>query len=119
MNVQHEILDLLHSLQSDSDMAMILVSHDLAVVSQHTDRIGVMCDMVRQPGHFSRVDLSGTKPGLDIRVRLVDHKGIWVFSTHPLQEGQICPLSPCAQSDRGIVFDLTRHENPPATVTGR
>ncbi len=42
VTVQHEILDLLHGLQADSDMAMILVSHDLAVVSQHTDRIGVM-----------------------------------------------------------------------------
>ncbi|MCZ4656067.1 ABC transporter ATP-binding protein [Dietzia kunjamensis] len=42
VTVQHEILDLLHGLQTDSDMAMILVSHDLAVVSQHTDRIGVM-----------------------------------------------------------------------------
>ena len=42
VTVQHEILDLLHGLQADGDMAMILVSHDLAVVSQHTDRIGVM-----------------------------------------------------------------------------
>ncbi len=42
VTVQHEILDLLHGLQADSDMAMILVSHDLAVVSQHTDRVGVM-----------------------------------------------------------------------------
>jgi peptide/nickel transport system ATP-binding protein len=42
VTVQHEILDLLHALQADGDMAMILVSHDLAVVSQHTDRIGVM-----------------------------------------------------------------------------
>ena len=42
VTVQHEILDLLHALQADGDMAMILVSHDLAVVSQHTDRLGVM-----------------------------------------------------------------------------
>lgn len=42
VTVQHEILDLLAGLQQDNDMAMMLVSHDLAVVSQHTDRIGVM-----------------------------------------------------------------------------
>lgn len=42
VTVQHEILDLLADLQQDHDMAMMLVSHDLAVVSQHTDRIGVM-----------------------------------------------------------------------------
>ena len=58
VTVQHEILDLLHGLQSDSDMAMILVSHDLAVVSQHTDRIGVM-----YAGHF--VELGDTRTLLD------------------------------------------------------
>ena len=58
VTVQHEILDLLHSLQSDSDMAMILVSHDLAVVSQHTDRIGVM-----YAGHF--LEVGATRAMLD------------------------------------------------------
>ncbi|MBB0970466.1 ABC transporter ATP-binding protein [Dietzia aerolata] len=53
VTVQHEILDLLHGLQSDGDMAMILVSHDLAVVSQHTDRIGVM-----YAGHFLEVGVT-------------------------------------------------------------
>src|SRR5699024_3964029 len=42
VTVQHEILDLLAGLQEGNDMAIMLVSHDLAVVSQHTDRIGVM-----------------------------------------------------------------------------
>ncbi len=58
VTVQHEILDLLHALQSDSDMAMILVSHDLAVVSQHTDRIGVM-----YAGHF--LEVGDTRAMLD------------------------------------------------------
>ncbi len=42
VTVQHEILDLLAELQETNDMALMLVSHDLAVVSRHTDRIGVM-----------------------------------------------------------------------------
>ena len=58
VTVQHEILDLLHGLQADGDMAMILVSHDLAVVSQHTDRIGVMYG-----GHF--VEVGNTRTLLD------------------------------------------------------
>lgn len=58
VTVQHEILDLLHGLQADGDMAMILVSHDLAVVSQHTDRIGVM-----YAGHF--LEVGDTREMLD------------------------------------------------------
>jgi len=42
VTVQYEILELLHSIQVERKMAMILVSHDLGVVSRYTDRIAVM-----------------------------------------------------------------------------
>jgi peptide/nickel transport system ATP-binding protein len=42
VTVQRQILDLLQSLQRDRNMAMILVSHDLAVVANRTDEIVVM-----------------------------------------------------------------------------
>ncbi|MFD4293500.1 ABC transporter ATP-binding protein [Rhodococcus sp. NPDC058532] len=42
VTVQYEILELLQSIQMERQMAMILVSHDLGVVSRYTDRIGVM-----------------------------------------------------------------------------
>ncbi|MFD4181690.1 ABC transporter ATP-binding protein [Rhodococcus sp. NPDC058514] len=42
VTVQYEILELLQSIQTERKMAMILVSHDLGVVSRYTDRIGVM-----------------------------------------------------------------------------
>jgi peptide/nickel transport system ATP-binding protein len=42
VTVQAQILDLLAELQNRLDMAMILVSHDLAVVATRTDRIMVM-----------------------------------------------------------------------------
>ena len=42
VTVQRQILDLLQSLQRDRDMAMILVSHDLAVVANRADEIVVM-----------------------------------------------------------------------------
>ena len=42
VTVQRQILDLLRSLQRDRNMAMILVSHDLAVVANRTDEIVVM-----------------------------------------------------------------------------
>jgi oligopeptide/dipeptide ABC transporter ATP-binding protein len=42
VTVQAQILALLSSLQSETGMAMILVSHDVGVVAQHSDSIAVM-----------------------------------------------------------------------------
>jgi oligopeptide/dipeptide ABC transporter ATP-binding protein len=42
VTVQAQILDLLSKLQTDRDMAMILVTHDLGVVATRTDEIIVM-----------------------------------------------------------------------------
>jgi oligopeptide/dipeptide ABC transporter ATP-binding protein len=42
VTVQDQILALLVDLQAETDMAMIVVSHDLGVIAQTADRIGVM-----------------------------------------------------------------------------
>ncbi|MGI9608448.1 MAG: ABC transporter ATP-binding protein [Acidimicrobiales bacterium] len=42
VTVQRDILDLLDALRADLDMALILITHDLGVVSDRTDRIAVM-----------------------------------------------------------------------------
>jgi peptide/nickel transport system ATP-binding protein len=42
VTVQRQILDLLRQVQRDRGMAMILISHDLAVVAGRTDRTAVM-----------------------------------------------------------------------------
>jgi peptide/nickel transport system ATP-binding protein len=42
VTVQHQILNLLAELQRASDMAMILITHDLGVVAGRTDAIAVM-----------------------------------------------------------------------------
>jgi peptide/nickel transport system ATP-binding protein len=42
VTVQAQILDLLAGLRREMGMAMILISHDLAVVAEHTDRVAVM-----------------------------------------------------------------------------
>lgn len=44
VTTQAEILDLLKQLVKDSDMAMILITHDLAVVSEVADNIVIMRD---------------------------------------------------------------------------
>lgn len=42
VTVQAQIMSLLRSLQRDRGMAMVLISHDLAVVSEMADRVAVM-----------------------------------------------------------------------------
>src|SRR5208282_4674960 len=42
VTVQAKILDLLASLSEQSDMAMLLISHDLAVIARHCRRVLVM-----------------------------------------------------------------------------
>ena len=42
VTVQRDILDLLDGLRRDLDMAMILITHDLGVVKDRTDKIAVM-----------------------------------------------------------------------------
>ncbi|MDP2699674.1 dipeptide ABC transporter ATP-binding protein [Thalassospira sp.] len=42
VTIQAQIIDLLLKLQEDSDMALILITHDLALVSEAADRIQVM-----------------------------------------------------------------------------
>jgi peptide/nickel transport system ATP-binding protein len=41
-SVQSEILDLLRTLQKETGMAIVLISHDLALVSRWADRVAVM-----------------------------------------------------------------------------
>jgi len=42
VTIQRQILDLLRKIQQEHDMALMLISHDLAVVAGRTDRVAVM-----------------------------------------------------------------------------
>jgi peptide/nickel transport system ATP-binding protein len=42
VTVQSQILDLIAKLQRERDMAVVLITHDLGVVAEHTDEIAVM-----------------------------------------------------------------------------
>jgi peptide/nickel transport system ATP-binding protein len=42
VTVQSQILDLIAKLQRELDMAVVLITHDLGVVAEHTDEIAVM-----------------------------------------------------------------------------
>ena len=56
VTIQAQILELLASLQKEFDMAQILITHDLGVVSRVADRLAVMyCGIVVETGHTTEV----------------------------------------------------------------
>jgi peptide/nickel transport system ATP-binding protein len=73
VTIQAEILDLLYELTVNENMGLILITHDLAVVSQVTDRIAVMyagrivetgptMDVIASPAHPYTKGLIGALP---------------------------------------------------------
>ena len=76
VTVQRQILDLLQRQQSERDMAMILVTHDLGVVANRTDEIAVMyagqvveraptSDLFRRTRHPYTEALMGSIPRIE------------------------------------------------------
>jgi peptide/nickel transport system ATP-binding protein len=74
--VQQQILELLHNLVQERGMALLLVSHDLAVVARHTRRLLVMyggtavesgpsAALLTQPSHPYTLGLLAARPRLD------------------------------------------------------
>ena len=83
VTIQAQILELLDSFRSEIGMALLLISHDLAVVSQVADRVAVMyagqvveqaatADLFRDPTHPYTEGLLRSVPSIDAPVeRLV------------------------------------------------
>ncbi|MEK6749197.1 MAG: ABC transporter ATP-binding protein [Pseudomonadota bacterium] len=80
VTIQAQVLDLLKSLQKDFGMAMLLITHDLGVVSQMADRVAVMYagqvveqasrnDFFKSPQHPYSQRLFEALPELDKRDR--------------------------------------------------
>jgi oligopeptide/dipeptide ABC transporter ATP-binding protein len=74
VTIQAQILDLLADLRDESGMAMVIVSHDLAVVAQTCDRIAVMYagrvvetgtteEVLEAPRHPYTAALLASQPG--------------------------------------------------------
>ena len=83
VTIQAQILELLDSLRREIGMALLLISHDLAVISQVADRVAVMyagqvveqaatADLFREPTHPYAEGLLRSVPSIDAPVeRLV------------------------------------------------
>jgi oligopeptide transport system ATP-binding protein len=80
VTVQAQIMDLLARLQRENDMAMLLITHDLGVVAEVTDRVAVM--------YSGRIVETG-----DVR-RVYDRPG------HPYTRGLLASVPASAGGDR-------------------
>jgi oligopeptide transport system ATP-binding protein len=78
VTVQAQIMDLLKDIQSERDMGLVLITHDLGVVAEVADRIAVMYagriveqadvfSLFRNPGHPYTEALLASLPRLDLK----------------------------------------------------
>jgi len=78
VTIQAQILDLLRELQAQFHMAILLITHDLGVVSEIADRVAVMYagrvvesgsveQVLRSPRHPYTLGLLGSLPHLDLQ----------------------------------------------------
>ena len=120
VTIQAQILELLRSLQGEMGMAVLLITHNLAVVSEFCDRVAVMyagrvveegtaAQIVAAPRHPYTRGLIGVTPSLDdeagqlptIRGRMPDLQHIpRGCRFHPR-----CParFGPCDAVDPGLI----------------
>lgn len=80
VTIEANILELLEDLQEREDLTILLITHNMGVVAQHCDRIGVMysgklveegpvTDVFEQPGHPYTRELVGCVPRPDMAGR--------------------------------------------------
>lgn len=124
VTVQAQVLELLTELRRESNMAMILVTHDLGVVAGHTDKIAVMyagniVEYAPTRQLFSNMKMPYTEALLKSIPRLETPTGTRL----PVIEGRLPDptkeLVGCAFANRcAYATDKCRNETPPLTDGG-
>jgi oligopeptide/dipeptide ABC transporter ATP-binding protein len=118
VTVQAQILDLLRQQQQERDMALILISHDLSVAAQVTDRLAVMYAgrfvetgstgaVLQAPAHPYSLGLAGSVATRDLKGKRLP--------AIPGQPPDLLRLPPgCAFAPRcGFATDECRSGHPP------
>ena len=102
VTVQAQILDLMKELQEESDMAILLITHDLGVVARMVDRIAVMYlgkvveqadvrAVLKKPRHPYTIGLLNSIPRIGHNARLVPIIG---SVPGPFEVPVGCPFAP-------------------------
>jgi peptide/nickel transport system ATP-binding protein len=124
VTIQAQILELLRDLRSGQDMAVILITHDLGVIAELTDRVAVMyagCivelasvhDIFHSPKHPYTHGLLGSLPRVDRNQDVLAAIEGTVPALHELPPG--CHFAPrCRRA-----VDPCREEKPPMAVGER
>jgi oligopeptide/dipeptide ABC transporter ATP-binding protein len=117
VTIQDQILKLLHRLQQELDVALVFVSHDLAVIAQTCRRLAVMyagqvvetgtvADVFREPRHPYTLGLLRSVPNFDaVRETLASIPGSPPDLAAPPAGCRFHPRCPFVQADcleRGI-----------------
>jgi peptide/nickel transport system ATP-binding protein len=117
MLVQSQIISLLKKLQKEKGITIILITHDLALVSQITDRIGIMYagqlvefsttkDIYKNPRHPYTQALIEAIP----KLRTEDKKIYFVKGSPP---SLLSPPTGCRFQDRCVhAMDVCKRDPP-------
>ncbi len=125
VTVQNQILELLGRLRREERMAMVLVTHDLAVVHGFTDRVAIMYagqiveqgpteEIFSNPRHQYTIALMGSIPDLD----LPSHSRLKTIVGSPPSLTDLPPGCRFAERCR-FADERCRAEAPPATGPAR
>lgn len=124
VTIQAQIVELIKQLQEKLGMALIWITHDLALVAGMVDKVAVMYggliveyapvhDLYAQPNHPYTLGLLHAMPKLDAKdqTRLASIEGL---PPDLRQEPNQCPFAPRCP----YVIDKCNEENPPLMPTG-
>lgn len=123
VTIQAQILELLEEIRRDSGMAILLITHDLGVVAQFSERVLVMyaghiveeCGvnaLFREPAHPYTQALLRALPGVQSRKRLESIEG---SMPSPFKHTPGCTFSErCSQS-----LEICELNSPPETTLGK
>jgi peptide/nickel transport system ATP-binding protein len=124
VTVQARILELIDSLRAESGMALILVSHDLAVIAGHCDRVIVMyAGLIMESGPVNAVLKEPKNPYtralLEARPRAGAPRGLrlkTIPGSPPVSHGfgVGCPFAGRCE----LTIDICRTTPPPETAFG-
>jgi len=120
VSIQAQILNLLENLKKEFNLSYLFISHDLAVVSQISDRIAVMylgsiieimrCeDLLTKATHPYTTDLLTSVPVTDPRQRKDRQKALLGEPPNPLSPPVGCRFHPRCR----LAWQICRQEKPP------
>ena len=119
VTIQAQILDLLQSLQKETGMAIVLITHDLSVVARMADRVAVMyAGQIVESGSVEDIFYRSAHPyTLGLKLAMPSHSGGEDHRLHPIPGSppdMFLPPAGCAYCERcDRAMRVCQSDNPP------